>query len=217
MEPDHQTAVDDERWAQAQSVLDQRPSEEARRRLRRHRLVTLSTVVGLLLVGVAVAVLLVAFVLGSDGGERAEPPRWQEVSGLGLLVAAVVLEVVGLVVMARAGVWKGRWDMPASVLTRTQRRLLLAQVRGRVPADPARLPLARDLAERLRLQLGTVFIWVGIVVLQIGQAVLEPSTRRLIAVGVLVALYAVALGLMMRDARRASRFLDSHPEPVAAG
>ena len=83
--------------------------------MRRHRLVTLSALVGLLLVGAAVAVLLAVFVLGSDDGQRVDPPRWQEISGLVLLVAAVVLEVVGLVVMLRAGVWKSRWDMPTSV------------------------------------------------------------------------------------------------------
>lgn len=212
--------VDDERWGEAQSVLDRMPTPTAHQRLRRHRTVSLSVVAGLVLMSVAVGVLV--FVLfrgsaGSTGGEDPDPPLWQVVSGTALLAAGLVLEVVGFLAMRRAGVYRDRWRRPTSVLTRGQRRALLAQVRGRVPADPARLPLARYLARQLRVQMSGLLLYVGLVVLQIGQAVTNPSVWRSTFAAALTVLYAVVLTLFQRDARRADRFLAEHPDPVEAG
>ncbi|ADB73942.1 hypothetical protein Gobs01_03642 [Geodermatophilus obscurus DSM 43160] len=50
------------------------------------------------------------------------------------------------------GKWRLRvWRIPVAVLTRAQRKQLVAQVRGWRPVDPDRLPLAR-LAEQLVAQ-----------------------------------------------------------------
>jgi hypothetical protein len=139
----------------------------------------------------------------------------QLVLGMVVLGAGVVLEVVGLVVVFRGGRWRRAWRAPTMVLTRRQRRQLLGQVRGRAPADPARLPLARDLAGRLVDQLRLVVVFTGIAVLQVGQAIITPETWRVLTSSGLVLLYAYGGVLTGREARRARRFLERHPaQPV---
>ena len=210
---------DDERWAQAQSVLDQQPTHAASARLRRRRQWALSAGIGATLVSVAVGVLIYALLSGDDGGsERADPPGWQQVAGLVVLGIGMVIEVWGLVVMWRAGLWRrDRWAVPAAVLTRGQRKSLLDQVRGRVPADPARLPLARDTARRMLRQRGLVGLFVGILLIQVGGAISSPAPWRTLMAGAFVVLYGVLFWTMERSGRRAQRFLAAHPDPAEAG
>ena len=132
---------------------------------------------------------------------------------LGLVVTStgLVVEIAGLVLLIRSGRWGQAWRSPTAVLSRRQLRDLLAQVRGRRPVDPARLPLARDLAERLADQRGSAVILVGVVLINVGGALLTPSTFRIwLTVGVLV-LFAVATPFAVRNVRRMRRFLAEHP------
>jgi hypothetical protein len=101
------------------------------------------------------------------------------------------------------------------VLSRGQRRELLAQVRSRRPVDPARLPLARDLARRLVDQTRFVVLYSGVVVSQIGQAILTPETWRVAMSAGLTFFFALVVALVARDVRRARRFLSQHPAPSA--
>ena len=212
-------AEDDERWAQALSVLERQPTERAGERLRRFRRTVVWRIAGLGLAAVAVGVLVAALTLGSGGdGASADPAAWQEVTGLVLLAVGLVVEVAGFVVMRRAGLLrKDRWAVPAAVLTKTQRALLRDQVRGRAPVDPTRLPLARDGARRIVAQRGQVVLVVGVLFLLVGQAVSDPGLWRAVLAGAFVVFYAVVVWALERDARRAERFLAAHPAPVGAG
>jgi protein-S-isoprenylcysteine O-methyltransferase Ste14 len=212
-------AQDDERWAQAQSVLDQQPTREADQRLRRSRRLVWTGIAGVLMVGVAVGVLVSVLVSGSGGNaDDLDPPVGQVVSGMVVQGVGALVEIVGIVVMWRAGMFrKDRWSIPGAVLTRTQRTTLLRQVQGRVPMDPRRLPLARDVARRLVVQRAQLLLLVGLLLLQLGQAIASPSLWRSVLAGALVVLYAVLLGQVERNARRAGRFLTEHPRPAEAG
>lgn len=209
--PDGPGISDDERWAAATSVLEQAPTATAQQRLRRHRVLTWAFVISVLLVAAAVALLVV--VLLDHGGPGAGPARWREVTGLVLSGVGLVVLVVGAVIGWRAGVWRGAWSQPAAVLSRAQRRALVAQVRGRVPADPVRLPLARSVAERLVLQRHLLLFWVGLMLQQVGRALSSTGVVDLSLVAVAVVAYLVGVVLMTRDARRADQFLRQHPEP----
>jgi hypothetical protein len=131
------TTDDEVRWAQAMSVLDRAPSPTAQQRLRRYRVLRWAFVAGVVLVTAAV-VLLVVVVLIDRRGPDVDPSPWRETTGLVLTVVGLVVIVAGGVIGWRAGVWRGVWSQPSAVLSRTQRRALLAQVRGRAPADPVR-------------------------------------------------------------------------------
>ena len=207
------TTTDDERWADAQSLLDRAPTPGAEQRLRRHRTVAWSLVAGGLVVAAAVG-LLIGVLVSDDGSSGPDVPAWRDVASLVVVVVGMVVEIVGVVVAVRAGLFRNVWRQPALVLTRAQRRSLLRQVRGKDPVDPARLPLARGLATQLALQTAMVGVYVGLVVMQIGQAIGSPSTARLAFATGLVVLYVVVLVLLRRQARQAQRFLDQHPEPA---
>ena len=220
VEPEHAiTDADGERWAQAQSVLDRRPSDQAGRRLRRVRRLTWAGIAGGVVVVAALGVLVVVLTAGSDGSPGGDTtPMWQEIGGLVVQGVGVVVEIVGIMAMRRAGMFgKDRWSIPGAVLTRSQRRSLLHQVQGREPVDPRRLSLARDVARRLIVQRAQLLLLVGILTLQLGQTISSPSTWRVLLAGAFTVLYAVLLGQLERNARRAERFLAAHPEPARAG
>lgn len=209
---------DDARWAQAQSILDEQPTHEASEHLRRRRRLVLAALLGLAVAGVAVGVLVFALASGEGGLERADPPVWQEVTGLVVQGIGLVIEGYGLVVMLRAGLWrKNRWSVPAAVLTRAQRRSLLDQVRGRSAVDPDRLALVRDTARQMLRQRGLLALFVGILLLQVGGALSSPALWRTLVAGAFVVSYAVLFGVIERNARLAQRFLDAHPDPTEAG
>jgi len=169
-----------------------------------------------MLVGAAAGVLIAVFVTGSDDAGNAGAPTWQQVLGIAIAVVGLALEVAGLVAAWRAGWWKDLWRRPLTVLTRHQRKLLLQMVRGKAPVEPTRLPLARHTAEQLVAQGQLVGIYVGLVLVWIGNAVLDPSTGRFWFTAVLVAGYAALFALLLRQRAAAQRFLGAHPEPVPA-
>ena len=211
-------ATDDARWAQAQSILDQQPTGEASEDLRRRRRVVLAALIGTGVAAVAVGVLVGVLLSGDSGAERADPPAWQEVTGLVVQGIGLVVEVYGLVVMMRAGLLrKNRWSVSAAVLTRAQRKSLLDQVRGRIAVDPDRLALVRDTARQMLRQRGLLALFVGILLLQVGGALSSPAPWRIVMAGAFVILYVGLLWLVERNARQAQRFLAAHPEPAAAG
>ncbi len=140
--------TDDERWAAAESIVDGNPSEFAvhqLRRFRRRMRILIWSLVGFAVVGV-VAIVVVVVVFGHHGQHPTARPRvpvWQEITGLGVTGAGIVVLVVGLVGYFRSGGRREAWRSPALVLTRAQRRELSAQIRGRAPLDPDRVRVAR--------------------------------------------------------------------------
>jgi hypothetical protein len=71
-------ATDEERWAQAESILVERPTEAAQSRLRRRRTMLWLLVVSALVLLGGVGVLL-GLILGGRVHE-ADPPGWQRVA-----------------------------------------------------------------------------------------------------------------------------------------
>jgi protein-S-isoprenylcysteine O-methyltransferase Ste14 len=205
-------ATDEERWAQAESILVERPTEAAQSRLRRRRTMLWLLVVAVTVVSLGLGVLLVVVLGGSGDLNPSHPPTWQVVLGVVVSGTGMVVDVVGLVILVRRRRWGQAWRAPTAVLSRTQQRSLLAQIRGRRPVDPARLPLARDLAERLSDQRGTAALVVGIVLINLGNTLITPSAFRLWITAVVLVAYAIGAALLVRQVRRMRRFLDAHPE-----
>jgi hypothetical protein len=98
------------------------------------------------------------------------------------------------------------------VLRPSQRRHLTREVLGRVPADPAHLPLARHLADTLVRQDLEPRVRLGFTLLVVGQLIISLSWWW-VAMLVLLALSRPA---MSRRTRRAQAFLDAHPDRSAA-
>lgn len=208
--------TDEDRWGEALSILERSPTPSAARRIRRSRTTRWLIVAGSMLVGAA-AGLLVFLLVDRHGTTTPHTPLWQEIVGLCICVAGLALDVAGLVLLWRTRRGRSWRRTPTLVLTTRQRRQLLAQVRGRRPADPDRLPLARDLAARLSATYrGLVVLWIGLPVIWIGNAITTPDTWRLVYAAVIVVLMGLAAGFGARDARRAREFLARYPDPDAS-
>lgn len=201
------------RWAEAQSVLDRAPTESAEQRLRRWRQLRLLVIVAVVLVSVAVAVVVFVVVRGRPSHTRADLPTWQMVLGVIIAAAGLIFQCYGVVVLLRRNRRLRAWRSPMAVLTSAQRKEVRDQVRGKAPIDPDRVPLARDLAERLIAQSIVVVTNAGLAIAFVGQWVLSPSYWRL---GMTIA-YGLLLGIswpfVQRDVHRARRFLAEHPDP----
>jgi hypothetical protein len=164
--------------------------------------------------GVAVALLIAVLVAARSDGDGPDVGGAQEALGLVVSGAGLLLEIAGLVLSWRSGMFRGAFRQPGMVLTRRQQRELAAQVRGRAPVDRRRLPLARDLARRVIGQRRFLVFLSGVAVLQVGQAISAPASWRVWSSAGLLVLYLVGGVLGFRDARRARAFLDQHPEPA---
>ncbi|MGY1856197.1 hypothetical protein [Modestobacter sp. SYSU DS0290] len=207
---------DDRRWAEALSVLDRAPSAATRDRLRRARLLRWSWALGVAALGLAGGLLLA--VLAGDGLVPDPGP-----SG-GWVAAGLAVQSAGLAVMLgygvvawRTGLFRAAWSQvhPTAVLSRVQRRALRAQVRGQAEVDPARLPLAREVARQFVLQRHQLLLLVGVMVQQLGRAIGAPTRSTVIFTAVATVVLLVVAALMHREARRAERFLADHPDPAS--
>jgi hypothetical protein len=207
--------TDEQRWAEAESILDGEPTEfavqELRRRRRRLRILIWS-LVGFVVVIVAVSVAVVVF--GHHHGHHAahsRVPVWQGITGLAFSGAGTVVIVVGLVGYVRSGAWRDAWRSPALVLTRAQRRELSKQIRGRTPPEPDRVRVARYVAELAagpRARKYFAFLLTGLVLELIGQLITMPSTGRAIYTGGLLVVYAVLVVVAVGRQRLIRTFLE---------
>jgi membrane protein YdbS with pleckstrin-like domain len=202
---------DDERWAQAESILADRPTDDARRRQQRRRTLLWVLVVAITVLALGLGALLVVLFGNSGALDSTEPPTWQTVLGLVVTTTGLVVDVAGLVILVRSGRWGQAWRAPTAVLSRRQQRYLLAQIRGRRPVDTARLPLTRDLGERLADQRGTAVLVLGILLINVGNTLIAPSAFRFWLMAALVVVYAVGAVLAIRQVHRMRRFLAEHP------
>ncbi|KGH47197.1 hypothetical protein IN07_08240 [Modestobacter caceresii] len=205
---------DDPRWAEAVSVLHGAPSSTAERLLRRSRLLRWSWALAGMLLAVAAGVLLAVLAGASLVPDPGSSGGWV-VAGLVVQGAGLAVMIGYLVVAWRIGLFRIAWwqRQPTNVLSRGQRRGLLAQVRGRAEVDPARLPLARDLAQRLVLQQHQALLVVGVVLQQLGRTIGAPTQLNEVITVLVGGGLVVAAVLMRREAGRAERFLADHPDP----
>lgn len=200
---------DERRWAEAESILRRRPTPSAQNRVRRRRRLVLLGLCGALLLGALAGAVIAAFTDGRTSGTTA--PTWNVIAGLVCVGLSLVLIIWVVVVQIRSGVWGGVWRSPTVALTRSQRKDLFAQVRGKRPADPARLPLSRDLARRLVLQQRTIALFAALMLQWVGQTLTAPDMFHLVGIGVFLLLSIVAIPIIIRDTGRAKRFLAKRP------
>jgi hypothetical protein len=168
--------------------------------------------VSVLLVGAAAGVVAAVLFRGRSA-PTVDPPAWQGVVGFVIAGAGLVLQGIGVA----AQWWVARrvrgWRSPLAVLTRAQRKELLAQVRAGRPVEPARVPLARLLAEQLVGQRAMMASSLGLGICWVGLWVASPTLWRATLAGLYGLLVALGWPFVERDARRALRFLKVHPHP----
>ncbi len=204
---------DEARWAEAQSILDRHPTESADKRLHRAKRLRWLLVLGLVLLGLVLALLFALLVFDpSPEYDRPGVSTWQAVTGLSISGLGIVLMLVALVFHFRRTRRARGWSSPMYLLTRRQRKELLKQVRGQAPAVPERVPLARHLAELLLLQRLALAVQAGMLVNFAGLWIADRATYRLVFVGILAVLLLVGAVLFRREDRRARRFLAEHPD-----
>lgn len=202
---------DETRWADAESLLGDAPTESAERRLRRWEVHQMVIVIGAVVLGVAVFIGL-GVVFQSSPGERSAHVRgWQEVTGLVLMGIGLVVLIAALVVTTRSRRRVPMWRSPLMVLTRAQRKNLLEQVRGRTPLDPRRIRLARLLALQQVVQSRALLTPLGLGIGFLGQWVLEQNGYQAAFAVVLLLLLAAVAPLRLNRALAARRFLAAHP------
>ncbi|MGY2081892.1 hypothetical protein [Modestobacter sp. SYSU DS0657] len=207
---------DDRRWAEALSVLDRAPSADTRDRLRRARLLRWSWALAVAVLALAGGLLL-AVLAGDELVPDPGPSGGWPAAGLVVQCAGLAVMLGYGVVAWRTGLFRAAWSQfhPTAVLSRDQRRGLRAQVRGRAEVDPARLPLAREVARQFVLQRHQLLLIVGVVVQQLGRAIGAPTRSTVIFSAVATVVLLVVAALVHREARRAERFLADHPDPAS--
>jgi Flp pilus assembly protein TadB len=201
---------DQARWAEAQSVLDRTPTQSAEQRLRRWRHYWVLFLVALVLLVVVIIVLF----RGTFEAHPPNVPTWQAVIGFVIAGAGLVLQIFGVVTLWRANRSQRAWRSPLAVLTRAQRKELLTRVRGLQPVEPARLPLARYLAEQRWSQRSAMLSNSGLGIAWVGLWIASPTWWRAVMTVAYGLLLVVAWPFTQREARRARRFLDEHPLPT---
>ena len=207
--------ADEQRWAEARSVLDRRPTPQAHRRQRRQAATTWVVVVAVLVFAGAVSAFLASLIFPSSPSPSAPVAGWRDDVGLAITAAGLLIETAGIIAIVRSGLWGARWRAPVAVLTRRQRRSLTRQVLGKVPPVPQRLPLARDFAETLSSSRVLIVLYAGVALLPVGNAMGEASTTRMLWALVPAALVVLGGVITERQARLADRFLRQHPASSA--
>ncbi|HEX7746918.1 MAG TPA: hypothetical protein VF462_16870 [Micromonosporaceae bacterium] len=136
------------------------------------------------------------------------------------MVVGLVLAGLGLVVVVavfisavRADGFRADRHSPLWAVSWSRRRQLAWTIRrgGEVPEED--LPLLRHTAELLAGQRWLIGLFVGLAIIYAGQSLLQWSPFRLALLPVMVSLYAVAVVLALRNARRGEAFLRAHPAP----
>ncbi|SOE02333.1 hypothetical protein [Blastococcus haudaquaticus] len=208
------TTDDENRWSEAQSLLDRKPTEPAERRLRRSRRRRLLTALGAsLFLGAPIGILAYRFADDAASSSPVDVPTGQVVAGVVLALAGLVLAGVGFVAQLRANRRMSAWNSPLYVLTKEQRKELLAVVRGRVTVGSDRLPLARHLASNTLQQRATLPLMLGVTAFWLGQAVALSSWWYATMAGVFVLLIGGSVPFVLRQERQARRFLEQYPAP----
>jgi len=165
-------------------------------------------VLGSMLVGGAIALIFGDRGRSSDGSSVA---HWRTVAGTALLIAGFLLEIVVIVAQVRSGQFKAGWRSPSLVLTRSQRRGVLRQIRGRAAVDESMLPVSRQHAELLYKSRSIIGLFVALPLVLLGQALPQNAPFRWwLAIGTIV-VYLALIVVTYRDSARAKRFLMNYP------
>lgn len=206
----------------ARLLLDGSNDDETRRFIARRRRLWLVPTIGACAVGALTGVLVAILVASGHHDEHRVParvshhvPLWSSVLGIALSVLGLGIMIAAVVVIVRrrrAGRMVSRWASPTAALTFTQRRALMKQIRGKAPVEAGRLGFTRDLARRLRAALRPVaLLLLGLIADEAGAAFLTGRSVEFVALLICIVYVAVLSPLVIRDYRRACRFLRAHP------
>ena len=206
------TADDEARWAEALSLVEHQPTEAAEGRLRRTRRNRLLAIAAFTVLCLAVALVVGLLVLdrGLDEPDQ-DLPTWRAVVGLSVSGLGLVVMVVGIVLLLRTVRGHRGWRSALNVLTFRQRRELVAQLRGRTPLVPERLPLVRATADQLMASQLSLLLQAGLLLSLLGQWIADPSTWRVVLLAAFGTVLLLAAVFVQRDVQHARRFLDRHP------
>jgi len=164
-------------------------------------------VLGSMLVGGAIGLILGDRGRTSDGSSVA---HWRTVAGPALLIAGFLLEIVVIVARVRSGQFRAGWRSPSLVLSRSQRRQVLRQIRGRAAVDESMLPVSRPLAELLYRSRSIIGLFVAVPLIFLGQALPQNDPFRWWLAIFTIVLYPALLVPMYRDTASAKRFLTNY-------
>lgn len=203
---------DEADWAEADQVLARWQPEPAERRLTRERQDQRLFVASLRLVGLVLALALVLLVVDPPPDPGGEPPASRAVTGLSVSGAGLLFIIVTAALRVPRRRVPLAWSSPFRELTMRQRKELLQQVRGRSPVVPERIRLARYSAEEMLGRRGALVIQTGLVVIFLGMWIADRSLVRTVLTLLFVAVFTAAAVQSHRDAVRARRFLDEHPD-----
>ena len=169
-----------------------------------------------------IAIMVVSIVVLSVGGvllgsfidvpvtETPDPPLWRVIGGGAAMLVGIVVIVVGIVRLVRSGQLGAGMRSPLRSMSRPDRRQIRRRALGVEPTPPDEIDRTRDVAELISRQRGLLVLYLGLIVTGVAQA-LVATTRVLAVIGVgLVVVWSLSLVLILRDARRAERFLAAH-------
>ncbi len=200
-------SVDEEGWAHARARLDRTAPEPADRQAARERYDRRAAGVASAVAGSALVLALLSLVLDPPP-DAGDPPTWRLVTGIAVAVLGLCLFVLRWARPFGGRRWIAR---PLQELSGPQREHLDEQVRGRVPAVPELLPLARLQAQALLEQRTAVWSQLGLGAAFVGFWVVDRSIWRTVLTLAIVAGAATVAAIARRDERVARRFLDEHP------
>lgn len=156
-----------------------------------------------------------AFVRLGPAIANTEPAPWAIGLGLGSMLLGLAVEIFALVGAFRSGVVSDNRSSRLWALSSRERRHVLAQVRGRRPVAPDELPFVRHIAENVRSQRWLLRMLLGLLLMQLGSAIMDAGPPRVVSFASGVVL-AAAGSLLLRDLRLADRFLDRTVETPAS-
>jgi hypothetical protein len=178
--------------------------DDVQRRARKRWLIMM----GSLVVAVAIGVPLLNPLI--DG----RPKREHHHSGVGGLVAAIAIILVGLAVLFVIGrkTWRnqGRFAAPliGGLKRRDRRRATRAIRRGEPSADPVLAEVERMTAERTVQQAGfSSLIFIVFVLLELVEALTQSRTGARVFFGVSALFFLVMFGFLLHTVRGARRYL----------
>lgn len=201
-----------QRWLDAQSVLVRQPTPEARARQRRSRNVRILVIIVVPIIASGLGLLwaLSGYRLPLAGTFAPGPIR--RTVGWALIAIGPILGIVGLVWMIRAREFRAAWRSPLINLTRKDRKLLATAIRRNQDPPQGQEQLAVYLASRMARQHPLLLVLGGVVAMDIGQGFTQDDPFFLWSTPVLVVLFVVAVVLVVRDIRAASRWLAAHTD-----
>lgn len=199
--------------------------EAARRRLRRQQVIGIGVVAGLFAILAAVLVVVVLVSGRPDDGTGAAPPSsgeplWRTVAPFVLMAISFALGCVTIVGTVRAKYFESarRANAALQSLPRHERKQLLRQVRGLHTADPGQLAVTREVARSRVDQRFLVNVLFGTALLAVAMVIItrpEGGAVTIVLPALDLLLVGVGAPFMIREVRRARRFLRQNPLPEA--